>query len=620
MRDEPAVKRSANKSILLEPSMSGSKTIRQHIRTTSNKLSLTNGFMCFSITLLKCAYAFLNQGSTFDFYSHATRCPVVDSSYLARLRVRVAALALSALASGLAISGPGDPDTTFQISGRVHTVINGLITYHTFSTGEAAGQPAIALQPDGKIVIVGSCKIGATWDLCVLRYGAGGAIDTTFGVSGAVTTDMQGADDFAAGIAIQPDGKIVVAATCENTLTITTRRDFCVARYTATGALDTTFSGTGIVRTSFSNFDDVATSMALQSDGKIVVAGYCANNAGAFNSSSTFGIEICVARYTNTGELDTGFSGDGTLRTSIGGTSASFVRNKANAVAIASDGKIVLTGSRYVGTASGFSDTDLLLVRLLPDGELDTSFSSDGVVTRAWTSWIYGSALTIQPDGRILIAGYRIGGCGALTECMIALRYNESGSPDATFGASGVVAIDVSAVGTAAYTHAIALQNDGKIVLAGNCGGAGVSRKFCFARLHGDGDLDNSFATNGIGSLAWRADGRDYGSAVAITRSGSIVLGGFCYPVNDSEVAFCIARREGGAFGARNCSLDIDGDGRTTATIDGLIATRVMLGLTGSAVIGGISFPANASRDEWGTNTSRDIRKYLITQCGLNLS
>jgi uncharacterized delta-60 repeat protein len=537
------------------------------------------------------------------------------------LKLRAAAASILAVASTFgAVAAPGDPDTTFQISGRVHTVINGSITHFSFATGEVSGQAAMALQTDAKIVIVGSCKIGATWDLCLLRYFANGVIDTTFGVSGAVTTDMQGADDFAAGIAIQPDGKIVVAATCENTLTITTRRDFCVARYTTTGALDSTFSGTGIVRTSFSNFDDVATSMALQYDGKIVVAGYCANNAGTFNAQSTFGIEMCVARYTGSGDLDTSFSGDGTLRTSVGGASASFVRNKVNAVAIASDGKIVLTGSQYVGTASGFVDTDLLLVRLLPDGALDTSFSGDGIVTRAWTSWIYGSAVTIQPDGRILIAGYRIGGCGAPTECMIALRYNESGSQDATFGVSGVVGVDVSAVGTAAYTHSITLQNDGKIVLAGTCGGeVNGSRKFCFARLHGDGSLDNSFSTDGIGSVSWRADGLDYGFAVAITRSGNILLGGYCSP-NVNEVAFCIARREGGAFGARNCSLDIDGDGRVLATTDMLIGSRVALGMSGSAVINGITFAANAARDEWGTNSSRDIRKYLITQCGMSVA
>lgn len=526
---------------------------------------------------------------------------------------------LAAVSTLSAVAAPGDPDATFQISGRTHTAINGSITHQSFSTGEISGQPAMALQSDAKIVIVSSCKIGATWDLCLLRYFANGVIDTAFGVNGAVTTDLQGADDFAAGIAIQPDGKIVVAATCENTLTITTRRDFCVARYTTTGALDSTFSGTGIVRTSFSNFDDVATSVTLQYDGKIVVAGYCANNAGMFNSTNTFGIEMCVARYTDSGDLDTSFDGDGKLRTSIGGTSASFVRNKANAVAIASDGKIVLTGSRYVGTASGFTDTDLLLVRLLPDGALDTTFSSDGIVTRAWTSWIYGSAVTIQPDGRILIAGYRIGGCGAPTECMIALRYNESGSQDTTFGVSGVVGVDVSAVGTAAYTHSITLQNDGKIVLAGNCGGeVSGSRKFCFARLHGDGSLDNSFSTDGIGSVSWRADGLDYGFAVAITRSGNILLGGYCSP-NVNEVAFCIARREGGAFGARQCSLDIDGDGKTTAMIDGLIATRVMLGMTGNAVTGGIEFPANARRNVWDGTGDNSIRKFLTTQCGMTI-
>jgi hypothetical protein len=86
-----------------------------------------------------------------------------------------------------------------------------------------------------------------------------------------------------------------------------------------------------------------------------------------------------------------------------------------------------------------------------------------------------------------------------------------------------------------------------------------------------------------------------------------------------SNDKFCLARYEGGPFDARNCSLDIDGDGRVLASVDGLVATRVMLGVTGSAVTGGINFPANAIRNEWGTHSTRDIRTFLVTQCGMQL-
>ena len=133
--------------------------------------------------------------------------------------------------------------------------------------------------------------------------------------------------------------------------------------------------------------------------------------------------------------------------------------------------------------------------------------------------------------------------------------------------------------------------------------------------MHGDGTVDQSFASNGIGTTGFAAGNVDYGFGVAIQPDGKILQVGACY----GPAAFCVARYEGGAFGARNCSLDFDGDGRVLATTDMLIGTRIALGMTGVAVINGITFAANAARDEWGTNSSRDIRKYLVTQCGMSL-
>jgi len=514
-------------------------------------------------------------------------------------------------------AAPGGLDPTFGGGfGRVRTPVGGSLTFSQFNTSEVSGQPSIALQPDGKIVVAGSCKIDATYDFCLIRHNSNGNLDTTFGSNGLVKTDVQGADDLIAGVAIQPDGKIVVAGTCESNI-FATRKNFCLVRYTATGALDTSFSNDGKLTTSFTSFDDVATSVALQADGKIVLSGYCANNVGDINSSATFGIEVCLARYTSAGTLDTSFNGDGKLVTSIGGAISTRVRNKANAIAIAADGKIVVTGSNYTGTTASFGDTNLLLLRFLPNGTLDTTFSSDGIVTVTTPDWIVGNAVAIQPDNLVVVVGYAVSGCSAPVACAVALRFTETGALDSTFGVFGRVDIAHGNPAKSAFTYSVALQNDGKIVLAGHCAEAGGRRSFCFARLNAEGGIDKSFAANGFGSVQFDAFDYDYGFGVAVQSDGKIVLGGFCSFSPNPD--FCVARLEGGPFGARNCSLDIDGDGKVLATTDSLIHARIALGITGSAVIGGITFPADATRNLWGGNGTRDIRKYLNTQCGMAL-
>ena len=114
---------------------------------------------------------------------------------------------------------------------------------------------------------------------------------------------------------------------------------------------------------------------------------------------------------------------------------------------------------------------------------------------------------------------------------------------------------------------------------------------------------------------------RDTAASILLQSDGKIVAAGHCDigTAGSENITFCLARYQGGPFGARNCSLDIDGDGKVLATTDSLIHARIALGITGSAVLGGITFPAGATRDQWGTNNARDIRKFLITQCGLNV-
>jgi uncharacterized delta-60 repeat protein len=358
-------------------------------------------------------------------------------------------------------------------------------------------------------------------------HAAPGDLDTTFGSGfGKVITAIGSTQDYANALALQPDGKIVAAGFCDNG----SNYDFCLARYLASGALDTSFNTTGKVITAIGTSNDVANALAVQPDGKIVVAGYCSN------------------------------------------------------------------GSNY----------DFCLARYLPTGALDTSFNSTGkVITAIGSNSDYANALALQPDGKIVVAGYCYNGS---TNDFCLARYLASGALDPSFNTSGKV---VTAIGSGYdYPNALALQPDGKIVAAGTCSN-GSNSDFCLARYLPTGALDTSFSTTGkvitaIGS------GNDQASAVALQPDGKIVAAGYCS--NGSNNDFCLARYQGGPFDARNCSMDIDGDNQTFATTDGLIATRVMLGLTGNAVLGGITFASHATRTTWPA-----IRDYLVSQCGMSI-
>ena len=168
----------------------------------------------------------------------------------------------------------------------------------------------------------------------------------------------------------------------------------------------------------------------------------------------------------------------------------------------------------------------------------------------------------------------------------------------------------ITAVGPSTdRANALAVQADGKIVVAGFCSD-GSNNDFCLARYLPSGALDTSFNTTGkvitaIGS------GTDNARALALQPDGKIVVAGYC---SNGGNDFCLARYHGGPFDARNCSMDIDGDNLVLATTDSLIHARIALGLTGNAVIGGITFASHATRTTWPA-----IRNYLVTQCGMSI-
>ncbi len=200
----------------------------------------------------------------------------------------------------------------------------------------------MAIQSDGKIVVAGGS--GSTFALA--RYNANGSLDTTFDGDGKLTTTFGGTSSAAYGVAIQSDGKIVAAG---YSLSATNNQDFALARYNTDGSLDTSFDGDGKLTTDFGSFFDFAFSVAIQSDGKIVAAG----NSGAGNTQ-----DFALARYNTNGSLDTSFDVDGKVTTSFAAGN-----DIAYSVAIQTDGKIVAAGRRPSAMANLPSPATTPMVR-----------------------------------------------------------------------------------------------------------------------------------------------------------------------------------------------------------------------------------------------------------------
>jgi len=375
---------------------------------------------------------------------------------------------------------PGTLDNTFNFDGKVTT---------DFGPGADDGR-SVAIQSDGKIVVAGSGSVGTTRDFALARYYTDGTLDNSFSGDGKIITDFSTDNDEGQSVAIQPDGKIVVAGYAQNG----TNRDFAIARYNTDGSLDNSFSVDGRVTTDFSTGNDEGQSVAIQPDGKIVVAGYAQNGTNR---------DFAIARYNTDGSLDNSFSGDGKVTTAFGA-----YWDSGSSVAIQLDEKIVVTGE----TANGV-DLDLAMARYNADGSLDSSFSGDGKVTTAFgTGDDYGRSVAIQPDGKILVAGGSSYGTFGLA------RYNTNGTLDNSFGGVGFVG------GVTRYSAAI--QLDGKILVAGSSN-IGTSDAFNIARYNTDGTLDNSFLGGIV--IADFGTGNDRGYSVAIQPNLRIVVAGASY-------------------------------------------------------------------------------------------
>lgn len=322
----------------------------------------------------------------------------------------------------------------------------------------------LVIQGDGKLVAAGPAS-GGGGRFALVRYAGDGTLDDTFSGDGIARTNFTSGFDACYDLAIQTDGKLVAVGEAAGA-----RRRFALARYNADGTLDPSFGGDGRVTTNFSASADFANGVAIQTDGKIVATGRAGGSGG----------RVAVARYNTDGTLDTSFSGDGKVATNF--TAGD---DLADHVAIQADGSIVVAG-----TAGYFShNARVALVRYSSDGTLDATFGGDGKVTTNMTPGFDAAfALAIQPGDQKIVAA------GETRRKVAVLRYNPDGSLDSTFSGDGKVTTNFTT--GLDYADDVALEPGGKILTAGSADYFGHSR-FAVARYDSDGTLDTTFGGDG---------------------------------------------------------------------------------------------------------------------------
>jgi uncharacterized delta-60 repeat protein len=353
----------------------------------------------------------------------------------------------------------GALDGTYGVGGKAEADVP-----HSVQSAETA--KSVAVQPDGKIVVVGPTnvdlitQVGGDEQFGVARYNPDGTLDAGFGVggidgNGRVSTNFDtlpngaGTVDSPAAVALQSDGKILVAGKTDPVGPDT--GDFAIARYTTAGVLDPSFDGDGLLSDDLGGGeDDAATSVAVQ--GTVGSPGFRIVVAGT-RSTSSFNSEFAVAAYDGSGAPDTSFGGTGSVTTSFGAL------DQANAVAIQADGSVVVAGVRQ-----DFSNSDFALARYESDGDPDPTFDTDGKLTTDVAGHGdvgYGVAIRELGAGevRIVASGQAGGNDGALA------AYKTDGSPDDGFAGDGELTIDLSSSFDA--FRGVASQPDGKVVAAG---------------------------------------------------------------------------------------------------------------------------------------------------------
>src|SRR6266705_975468 len=387
---------------------------------------------------------------------------------------------------------------------------------------------AVATQADGKLVVVGQTYKNNDFsneDFAVARYNTDGTLDTTFGSGGRVRTDFPGLAAVPSSVVIQPDGKIVVAGGAFPLFTFL--GNFELVRYNPNGSLDRSFGNGGIVTTTFPE-GSYAFDVALQPDGKIIAAGTVFVDFIPGESSDT---DFALARYNPDGTPDATFGNGGQVSTDFVG-----MEDDAFSVLIQPDGKIVAVGS----ADSPATYYDFAAVRYLSDGTIDTTFGVAGKVSTDFGDQNFDRARSaaIQADGKIVAAGFAISQNGGVQNFAVA-RYTSNGVLDTTFSRDGKTEMDF--VNCCQSANKVLQQSDGKIITVGYANTEDSDSDFLLARLSPRGSLDPTFGVGGkvrtsFGDLSGGANG------AALQSDGKIVAVGFQATFSNQWANFALAR------------------------------------------------------------------------------
>ena len=439
-------------------------------------------------------------------------------------------------------------DNSFGTKGTVMTAISG-------GNGSDDEANAIAIQPDGKIVLVGKSEDASNhYAFALARYNTDGSFDNTFGTNGTVRTPFLegGIDDEAICVVLQSDGKIVVAGFSEDG---SSNYAFAIARYDTDGTLDNSFGSGGEVRTQIvggNGKHDLSFDVVIQPNGKIIVAGL---------STATTGVAIALVRYNSDGTLDANFGSDGTVRTPVRYFDhASYVRIEPNSeITVGGIGvDYQFSESSYTWSWPNYGDV-FEVIKYNSDGTIDNSFGTNGIVRDTvesiadspyWNPSLW--SVVAQPDGKFMGIGYSNGGSQYIatnpsTHQFLISRFDTAGIPDLTFGLNGVSVAAVKGGTGNDYGHAAVVQSDGKIVVVGPSDYSSSLSKFALARFNSDGSVDSTFGikgsyTNSVNGGA----GNDEASCAAVQSDGKIVLAGRA-ETGSGGWAFALARYLGTA-------------------------------------------------------------------------
>ena len=458
----------------------------------------------------------------------------------------------------------------------------------------SAGQiiAAAVLAPPGRGGHVSAFSTRST-DLVVDVFGwflgegaAAGELDQGFGRNGVAQSRVGPGYSAAQDVALDGAGRIVVAGQWS--------LSFGLARLLPDGRHDPAFGGDGTVSTSF-GVGARANAVVVQPDGKVVAAGHANPTQGSTDA------DIALARYNTDGSLDTSFGSGGRVTTSFPNASA-----YASALLLQPDGRLVAVGEAFPPDAV---DSDVALVRYLPDGRLDTSFGGDGVVTTDAGGPDVASSVMAGPDGTLLVGATsgQPDPSAPATSTWTLLRYRADGSLDPAFGGGdGVADSDLSP--RFERLTSLTTQPDGRIVAAGHINPDGQSEQVAVARYLSDGRLDTTFG-GGDGVVATQAARLSEGEDIAVQADGRIVVAGRAADDDldgDPDWEWLLLRYE--PDGALDASFGRAGVVRTPA---GEQANAMVLAPDGAIVVAGCDCPLPAFvRGGFETESSMVVARF----------